>query len=210
MAKAMTPWEQLAEPFPDSEIKQRPGPGGMSFSYVDARAVMQRLDDILTPEGWSFRCTPGNGIVRGSLSLFVGDRELVREDIGYPNGPDDMEPYKSAASDALKRCAVHFGVGRHLYTDVGHQAPRQQNVAQRGPSAVVGDGSWSCPIHGTDKVRDKGKGQFCAGKMPDGSWCNEREGSRQPVQPRPQTNEGMNQLPGAPEEPAGLMDDLPF
>jgi hypothetical protein len=28
---------------------------------------------------------------------------------------DEDEPLKSAVSDALKRCAVHFGIGRYLY-----------------------------------------------------------------------------------------------
>lgn len=34
---------------------------------------------------------------------------------------------------------------------------------------------WSCPLHGMSKIRvGKNGGQFCATKMPDGSWCPSR------------------------------------
>lgn len=108
-------WAELAAPFPDSEVKQRPGRGNLTFSYVDARAVMQRLDDVLTPGGWDFTSSviPGTDVVHGVLTI----GGVVREDYGYPNSDHDEEPIKAASSDALKRCAVMFGVGRHLYTD---------------------------------------------------------------------------------------------
>jgi Rad52/22 family double-strand break repair protein len=41
-----------------------------------------------------------------------------RADVGYSNAPDsedEIEPAKAAYSDALKRAAVGFGVGRWLY-----------------------------------------------------------------------------------------------
>jgi hypothetical protein len=114
----------------------------MTFSYVDARIVAQRLDDVLTPEGWDFQVVSmGDGVVHGRLVIYSGERAVTREDFGYPNGSDDDEPIKSAASDALKRCAVQVGVGRHLYTDNNAQArPQQaprQNVAQRPSTASV-------------------------------------------------------------------------
>jgi hypothetical protein len=131
-----TTWQQLAEPFPEAEVKKRPGAAKWEhkptcegprcrdtrdetkhhqFSYVDARAVAQRLDEVLTPEGWDFTCTvlPGTDIVKGTLTIGVN----VREDHGYPNSDRDDEPIKAATSDALKRCAVLFGIGRHLYDD---------------------------------------------------------------------------------------------
>lgn len=109
------PWAKLAEPFPDSEVKQRPGRGNLTFNYVDARAVMQRLDDVLTPGGWDFTSSviPGTEVVHGVLTV----AGVVREDYGYPNSDHDEEPIKAASSDALKRCAVMFGIGRHLYDD---------------------------------------------------------------------------------------------
>jgi hypothetical protein len=129
-------WTKLAEHFPPDEVKQRPGAAKYDhkpncegarcrqskdpnahhqFSYVDARAVMQRLDDVVTPAGWEFTSTvvPGTDIVHGRLTV----AGFVREDYGYPNSEKDEEPIKAASSDALKRCAVMFGIGRHLYQD---------------------------------------------------------------------------------------------
>jgi hypothetical protein len=129
-------WTKLAEHFPPTEVKQRPGAAKWEhkpncegarcrqakdadahhqFSYVDARAVMQRLDDVVTPAGWEFTSSvvPGTDIVHGRLTV----AGFVREDYGYPNSEKDEEPIKAASSDALKRCAVMFGIGRHLYQD---------------------------------------------------------------------------------------------
>lgn len=154
------PWKELAEPFPDSEVKQRPGAATWDhksacegprcrqtkdpnahrqFSYVDARAVMQRLDDVLTPGGWDFTSTviPGTDIVRGELTI----AGCTRVDYGYPNSDHDEEPVKAASSDALKRCAVMFGVGRHLYGDNtqsgGGRAPSSPARQPARPTVVV-------------------------------------------------------------------------
>lgn len=125
------PWGELAQPFTTDDIKERQGPKQHDgdcrkqygrcqlqhrmLSYVDARAVMQRLDDVLTPGGWDFTSTviPGTDIVRGELTI----AGCTRVDYGYPNSDHDEEPVKAASSDALKRCAVMFGIGRHLYSD---------------------------------------------------------------------------------------------
>lgn len=172
-------WNKLAEHFPESEVKQRPGAAKWDhkpncegarcreakdedkhhqFNYIDARAVAQRLDEVLTPAGWSFVCQHiGEGIVHGRLSI----GETVREDHGYPNSERDEEPIKAATSDALKRCAVLFGIGRHLYEDNKPGASRngstpRQNAPQRAPAPVAAPASapsgdeppWAAPDEG--------------------------------------------------------------
>lgn len=171
-------WGKLAEPFPESEVKHRPGAATwehkpscegarcrdtrdsakhIQFSYVDARAVAQRLDEVLTPAGWSFVCQHiGEGIVHGRLA--IGD--IVREDHGYPNSDRDDEPIKAATSDALKRCAVLFGIGRHLYEDNkpgqsrNGRAPAQARPAptpapaEPRPAPVNGEPEWAAPDAG--------------------------------------------------------------
>lgn len=153
-AERVSVWDILAEPFPPEAVKERQGPkqhqGACDkqygqcrlqhkmLSYVDARDVEARLDDAVTPAGWDFMATIAQGnVVHGTLVLFVGDRAVTRQDYGYPNGDDDAEPLKSAVSDAIKRCAVQFGVGRHLYTDnkVTRRpaASRPAEPAQNGP-----------------------------------------------------------------------------
>ena len=83
------------------------------LAYVDARAVQDRLDAIC-PDGWSFELT----VIEGAASPTVKGRLTVlgvtREDIGGA-GEGERGTLKAAASDALKRCAVQFGIGRYLY-----------------------------------------------------------------------------------------------
>jgi hypothetical protein len=108
----------LAAPFTGTDLKQRPGRGGMTFTYADARAVAQRLDDVLGLAGWQFEvkvADPAAKVVHGTLIAVIDGVTTVRQDFGYPNSAQDDEPYKSAASDALRRCAAQIGVGRSLY-----------------------------------------------------------------------------------------------
>jgi hypothetical protein len=108
----------LAAPFTGTELKQRPGRGGMTFTYADARAVAQRLDDVLGLAGWQFEvkvADPVRFVVHGTLIAVIDGVTTVRQDFGYPNSAQDDEPYKSASSDALRRCAAQLSVGRSLY-----------------------------------------------------------------------------------------------
>ncbi len=99
--------------------------------HVDARAVQHRLNEVLGVDGWSFtfqELEKANA-VHGRLTLFFytqrdgveGSKEdcivnsVTREDVGYPSNAEKPEWYKDAVSDALKRCAVHFGVAHFLY-----------------------------------------------------------------------------------------------
>jgi len=109
----------LAAPFEEKDLKHRPGRAGMTFTYADARAVAQRLDDVLGIEGWEFEVSVADaarGVVKGTLHIVVDGKTVIHEDFGYPNSTQDDEPLKSAASDALRRCAAQVGVGRSLYS----------------------------------------------------------------------------------------------
>lgn len=130
----------LSAPFAPEDLKQRPGRGGMTFTYADARAVAQRLDDTLGIEGWQFEVTVAEGarsVVKGSLAVVIGGKTVVREDFGYPNSAQDEEPLKSAASDALRRCAAQLGVGRSLYGSAeARQGIRTAPATETRPSVA--------------------------------------------------------------------------
>jgi len=119
--------QALAAPFDPKDLKTRPGKAGMTFTYADARAVAQRLDEVLGIVGWQFEvkvADPARSVVHGSLTIIIEGKVTMREDFGYPNSAQDDEPLKSAASDALRRCAAQVGVGRSLYSpDKGTQSP---------------------------------------------------------------------------------------
>ena len=108
--------EALGAPFPEDEIdflpKAQSGGQALGLAYIDARDVMRRLDLVVGPANWSFDfdVLAANGkMVKGRLTVLG----VTKCDAGEADQED--EPLKSAVSDALKRCAVHFGIGRYLY-----------------------------------------------------------------------------------------------
>lgn len=115
--------ERLAAPFPFRKVSWRIShttgdkTKGMVVAYVDARTVSDRLDEVLGAGGWSSKLEPiyEGGLFKGflcSLTVNIDGVEQTRTDIGTAS---NTEPFKGAASDALKRAAVHFGVGRYIY-----------------------------------------------------------------------------------------------
>lgn len=105
-----------------SATKEGDSPRAMVVAYIDARATAIILDRIVGPANWAFQLLSaplvkqGNDwIAHGRLTIRLDDgREVYREDIGAGDG--DVETGgKGASSDAFKRCAVMFGVGRALY-----------------------------------------------------------------------------------------------
>lgn len=122
--------QQLLAPFPLDEIeflpktKSKDGTKAMALCYIDARAVMRRLDEVVGPGGWSWDWeilsevpgkSKGSGLrIKGRLTV-LGVTKCEMGEYWVARDNDDMEQGKAAVSDALKRCGVHFGVGRFLY-----------------------------------------------------------------------------------------------
>ena len=111
----------LAAPFDPQEIKWRVGAvagnRAMALAYVDARVVQDRLDDVLGVDGWQDDYAVLNdSSVTCKLSCRIGGQWIVKMDVGsVSEQPDDGDKMKAAFSDACKRAAVKFGVGRFLY-----------------------------------------------------------------------------------------------
>jgi hypothetical protein len=113
--------QALAAPFEATEVKFKPavvsGNRALALAYVDARVIQDRLDDVLGVMGWqdSYRVLP-DGSVMCRLRLKIGDQWITKVDVGgQSEQPDGGDRTKAAFSDALKRAAVKFGVGRYLY-----------------------------------------------------------------------------------------------
>lgn len=111
----------LAEPFEQGEVKFKPqsvkGNRALALAYIDARLIQDRLDDVLGVEGWQdeYQLLP-DGSVLCRLRLKLGKRWITKMDVGSPSEqPDGGDRLKAAFSDALKRAAVKFGIGRYLY-----------------------------------------------------------------------------------------------
>jgi hypothetical protein len=106
--------------FPRDRIEWRPQ-GSVSkngsilaLAYIDARDVMDRLDEVCGPANWqdSYAETP-KGRVLCTISLRIGDEWVSKSDGA---GETQVEGDKGAISDALKRAAVKWGIGRYLYS----------------------------------------------------------------------------------------------
>ena len=109
---------RLAARFEANQVKRRPQ-GGRYIHYITGRTVMNRLDDVLGPENWWDLYTPHENSVYCRLTIRMPDGStLTKCDAGGYAGMDDQgDDDKSGYSDAFKRAAVKFGVGRYLYRD---------------------------------------------------------------------------------------------
>jgi hypothetical protein len=113
---------RLSEPFRPDQVRWKPqvvteAGRALAVPYVDPRVVTERLDHVVGGD-WAFHWEPlgvqGDRLVIKSSLTVLG---VTREDVGEHvlSDREQADPWKSAVSDALKRAAVHFGVGRYLY-----------------------------------------------------------------------------------------------
>ncbi len=93
---------------------------GQVAAYVDSRAIQDRLDAVLGRENWQnhFRTVQGKDNASTTqvckLSIYYPDRgEWITKSNGAGN--TDIEPVKGGLSNAFKRAASMWGVGRYLY-----------------------------------------------------------------------------------------------
>ena len=113
--------ERLAEPFDIRELKHRPqsakGNRCMALTYIDCRVVMDRLDDVVGVGNWQDEYNVlADGSVICQLRVCLDGNWITKTDVGSPSEqPDAGDRLKAAFSDALKRAAVKFGIGRYLY-----------------------------------------------------------------------------------------------
>jgi hypothetical protein len=115
---------RLKRPFPTSSISWRVGATnakfaqdgeevkGVPLAYIDARDVMDRLDDVAGPANWQDTYSVFGSKTICRLAIRVNGEWIAKEDGA---GDTDMEAEKGAISDALKRAAVRWGIGRYLY-----------------------------------------------------------------------------------------------
>jgi hypothetical protein len=106
---------QFTQPFPLEAHKWRvmqlakSGNSATVAYYIDAGAVMDCLDGVAGPENWSdtYRVLASDKLWIVECTLNVGG--VIKTDVG------EGDAAKDAYSDALKRAAVKFGIGRYLY-----------------------------------------------------------------------------------------------
>lgn len=107
---------QLAAPFHPSEVKFRyanmKARTGKKLSYIDARTVMERLDEVVGMGNWQSQVTVQCEKTLCALTLKINGEWVTKTDGA---GDTQISGEKGGVSDAFKRAAVLFGVGRYLY-----------------------------------------------------------------------------------------------
>jgi hypothetical protein len=173
----------LHEPTPETEVKQRQGPRKhagdcpkfgacpqphMMLDYVDARYVMDKLDH-LGPENWQDRYVDRDGgSVRCGIGLLIDAEWVWKWDVGTVS---DIEPEKGSYSEAFKRAAVKWGIGRDLYGHkAGSSAPAGQERLQAAPAAQEGlQAAVSRAVRSTAPMPDD-EPPFPGFEVPHGGW----------------------------------------
>lgn len=104
---------------------------GRALAYIDARVVMERLDNTVGFMNWqnTYSTGVGTSIVCNLGVLLAGDWIWKADGAG----PSDIEADKGALSDAFKRSAVRWGIGRYLY----EMKSPLCNLEKRGNSSVI-------------------------------------------------------------------------
>ncbi len=116
-------FKKLCEPFPPDRVSWRVGSTsgdktrGLALGYIDARDVMQRLDEVVGPENWQCRYSHAENKTVCEIGILIPRHEDMPEWVWKADGAGDtdFEAEKGALSDAFKRAAVRWGIGRYLY-----------------------------------------------------------------------------------------------
>ena len=108
---------KLSQKFPEKDIQWRvqrmksDGTSAMVLAYINARQVQDRLNEVMG-SNWQCKHEVFGSKTICHLGLFLDDKWVWRSDGA---GDTQVEADKGAISDSLKRAAVSFGIGRHLY-----------------------------------------------------------------------------------------------
>lgn len=117
---------KLTEPFPETDIEWRIGQSGTktggvwanALAYIQARAIMDRLDSVCGPENWKVdyhQVPAAEGVTPGVMCriyIKIAGEWIYKEDGAEQT---DFESFKGGISSALKRAGVVWGIGRYLY-----------------------------------------------------------------------------------------------
>lgn len=135
----MSQLHELSRPFPAALIKQKPGK--YSAAYVEHSVISQRLLEVVGPYSFEVKQMIANpdGVVTGCLATLTctidGQEVRITEvgDVEHP-GTNNASSGKTAASDALKRCAMRIGVGLHLWSQDNYYLDRALEKRESAPA----------------------------------------------------------------------------
>jgi|GEM_PF-737801 len=151
--------ERLKSPFPAEEVQWRAGATNkddtkaLALAYIDARAVMERLDEVVGPMNWTDTYDEWKG---GAVKAGIGIRNEEGWVWKYDGADDsDFEATKGGFSDAFKRAAVKWGIGRYLYQLPAVWVPCQKYGKTVRLSTTPALPKWALPDGDTSSPRSE-------------------------------------------------------
>jgi hypothetical protein len=170
---------QLKQPFDPKFVKWRVGATnrdktkGIALAYIDSREVQKRLDDVMGVGGWQDRYIPvDNGFIC-ELDLWISDRWVTKSNAASFTR---VEPIKGGASDALKRAASAWGVGRYLYYLPNVWVPLQDGKLTELPELP----DWALPNSNIERWEDVAELEAVAnsGEDADEATSEDKQGAK--------------------------------
>lgn len=111
--------QKLKEPFREEQLEFKVGATnkektmGLALAYVEARAIQDRLDEVVGFNSWKVSYREVKDGFLCSLALRINNEWIDKQDGAQLT---DYESVKGGISSAFKRVASSgFGVGRYLY-----------------------------------------------------------------------------------------------
>lgn len=114
-------YKALAAPFPEQDVEWFVGvttqdkTKGLAIPFITARAVQNRLDEVVGPNRWKNTFSEWKGGAQLCEILIYDDE--IGEWIGKidGSGDTDIEGVKGGLSASFKRAATMWAIGRYLY-----------------------------------------------------------------------------------------------
>ena len=125
---------KLSEPIKSVKWRVQSAKNGRAVCvpYVDARDVMDRLDEVCGMENWQDRHREEKGHIYCEVGIKVNGNWIWKSDVGSES---NIEGSKGESSDSFKRACVKWGVGRFLYSIPPVVLPTTQYKAKEYPLA---------------------------------------------------------------------------
>ena len=133
-------------------------PQGQCVAYIDARDVQKRLDEVCGKENWQTLYYEVGSMLFCKIGINItgkGDNNLHSEWVWKSDtgSESNIEKEKGHSSDAFKRAAVLWGIGRFLYDmKIQYVKANEKKTQSNYPYAVDDSGNkvWDLTKHIND------------------------------------------------------------
>jgi hypothetical protein len=122
-------------------------PSAQCVAYIDARQVSDLLDEVVGQSNWQVDYKEANGLLLAGIGILIDGNWVWKWDTGSES---NIEKDKGHVSDAFKRAAVQWGIGRFLYAmDIQYLDANEVKTANNFPYVVDKQGKrvWNIIEH---------------------------------------------------------------